>query len=182
MKVDLLIIGGGPAGLSAALFFSRLKRPTLVYDSGVYRNAGVQVAHTILGHEGVNPAEHRTKARKEVEDGYPWTSFRDSQVVSLNKAKKGFVARDAQGKEVYARKVILATGIKDHLAAIPGKSSTTSNTSLVRHQSQDPERAHGQACKKHGANASSIASFATAPRLPTSRSLSSSVPVPWPRI
>ena len=122
MKVDLLIIGGGPAGLSAALFFSRLKRSTLVYDSGVYRNAGVQVAHTIFGHEGVNPAEYRAKARKEIQDGYPWTTFRDTKVTSLVPDGKGFKAQDAQGQEVLARKVILATGIKDNLAPIPGES------------------------------------------------------------
>jgi thioredoxin reductase len=126
MKVDLLIIGGGPAGLSAALFFSRLKRPTLVYDSGVYRNAGVQVAHTILGHEGVNPAEYRSKARQEIQDGYPWTTFRDTRVTSLTRVcdaetkKDVFKAVDALGQEVWARKVVLATGIQDHLLPIPG--------------------------------------------------------------
>lgn len=126
MKVDLLIIGSGPAGLSAALFFSRLKRSALVYDSGLYRNAGVKVAHTILGHEGVDPAEYRRKARREIEDGYPWITFKDIKITDLSRVtaegRSGFKAVDAGGEEVFARKVILATGIQDHLLPIPGMS------------------------------------------------------------
>lgn len=120
-KVDLLVVGGGPAGLSAALFFSRLRRPTLVYDSGMYRNAGVQVAHTILGNEGVNPDEYRRKARREIEGGYKWTTFRDDKVISIERSGSMFTAKDTQGREVHARKVILATGIKDILQSIPGE-------------------------------------------------------------
>lgn len=123
IQVDLLIIGGGPAGLSAALMFSRLRRPTLVYDSGVYRNAQSPIAHTILGNEAVDPAAYRRKARKEIEDGYEWTNFVDGTITKLNKVEKGFEAEDAQGRRISAKKVVFATGIRDVLPSIPGMST-----------------------------------------------------------
>lgn len=119
--VDLLIVGGGPAGLSAALMFSRLQRPTLVYDSGLYRNSQSPIAHTIFGNEGIDPAAYRQKARSEIQKGYEWTKFVDGKIVKLVKSEGGFEAEDEKGSKVLAKRVILATGVRDILPPISGE-------------------------------------------------------------
>ncbi|OXG89912.1 thioredoxin reductase GliT [Cryptococcus neoformans A2-102-5] len=122
-KIDLLIIGGGPAGLSAAITFSRLRRSCVIYDSGDYRNASASHSHTILGFEGQNPADYRAKVRSELLRDYnATTTFRNGQIVSLVKVGEDFEAKDAEGNTLKARKVILATGVKDHLPDIAGVS------------------------------------------------------------
>lgn len=136
-STDLLIIGAGPAGLSAALTFARLGRSCVVYDSGSYRNQTSPVTHTIPGFDGADPRNYRMTARKQVE-AYDWVKFRDDKVVELSQvrqkmdglgvgiATKGsFESVDDEGNKVRARKVIIATGIKDNLPGIPGKSIET---------------------------------------------------------
>lgn len=124
-KIDLLIIGGGPAGLSAAITFSRLRRSCVIYDSGDYRNASASYSHTILGFEGQNPADYRAKVRSELLRDYnATTTFRNGQIVSLVKVGEDFEAKDAEGNTLKARKVILATGLKDHLPDIAGMQPT----------------------------------------------------------
>lgn len=122
-STDLLVIGGGPAGLSATLMFARLNRPVVMYDSGKYRNGASQHSHTIPGSDGESPADWRRKVREQVEANYKWVETRDDRVESLEKCPKGgFEAVDSQGRKVVARKVILATGLKDVLTDIPGQS------------------------------------------------------------
>lgn len=127
---QLLVIGGGPAGLSSALLFARLKRSVIIYDSGKYRNANTLTAHTIPGFEGEDPAKHRAAIRNELKQ-IEWVDFRWGKIVDSKKVEaegKGdegmFVAKDEEGREVRARKVVIATGIKDHLPDIPGTSLT----------------------------------------------------------
>ncbi|AAW46125.1 conserved hypothetical protein [Cryptococcus deneoformans JEC21] len=123
ITIDLLIIGGGPAGLSAAITFSRLRRSCFIYDSGDYRNAPASHSHTILGFEGQDPVDYRAKVRSElVRDYNATTTFRKGQIISLVKDGEYFEAKDAEGNTLKARKVILATGLKDHLPDIAGVS------------------------------------------------------------
>lgn len=163
-NVDLLIIGGGPAGLSAALMFSRLGRPTLVYDSGLYRNQMSPIAHTILGNEGIDPAVYRRKARAEIEQGYDLTKFVNGKITRLVKGSGGFEAEDEAGNKVQAKQVILATGVADVLPSIPGMLFGTSQESkLIIQDSKMP-----------GVAALSIASTATVLRPVINPSASSS--------
>ena len=126
-STDLLIIGGGPAGLSTATFFARVNRPFILYDSQLYRNAQSPEAHTIMGYEGVSPAEYRSKIQMELcslygKGGLGNGVFKNGKIVSLLKTDNGFEAVDEEGNTVKARKVVLATGIKDVLPPIPGRS------------------------------------------------------------
>ena len=126
-STDLLIIGGGPAGLSTATFFARVNRPFILYDSQLYRNAQSPEAHTIMGYEGISPAEYRSKIQMELcslygKGGLGNGVFKNGKIVSLQKTDKGFEAVDEEGNTVKARKVVLATGIKDVLPPIPGRS------------------------------------------------------------
>lgn len=124
-STELLIIGGGPAGLSAATFFARVNRLFVVYDSQLYRNAQSPESHTIMGYEGISPAEYRSKIQMQLCERYGKGGlgngvFKNGKIVSLEQVKGGFEAVDAEGNMVRARKVVLATGIKDVLPPIPG--------------------------------------------------------------
>lgn len=121
---DLLVIGGGPAGLSAATMFARTLRPAVLYDSGVYRNAPAKESHTIPGFDGADPAAYRTKAGADLAK-YANVEVRRGKIVALVREKNehgdGFKATDDAGRVLAARKVVLATGVKDNLPDIPGE-------------------------------------------------------------
>ncbi|WVF70879.1 hypothetical protein IAT40_005673 [Kwoniella sp. CBS 6097] len=120
---DLLIVGGGPAGLSAAIMFSRLNRPCIVYDSGLYRNEGVAHSHTIAGYENAPPANVRSKIRQDLQEYYGHTAeYRKGKIVDVKRIEEEnrFEAKDEEGRSISARKVVLATGLKDTLPDIPG--------------------------------------------------------------
>jgi thioredoxin reductase len=119
---DVVIIGGGPAGLGAALTLSRARRRVLVVDAGRPRNARAAHAHNYLGREGVPPLELLAIGRDEVA-GYGG-EVRSGTVTSIDRlASSGFrveVTDDGGCSTVEARRVLLATGLVDDLPAIPG--------------------------------------------------------------
>ena len=71
---DALVIGGGPAGLQATLTLGRMHRPTLMLDSGAYRNAPVDAMHNIITNDGRDPAEFRSIVRAELRRTARWRS------------------------------------------------------------------------------------------------------------
>ena len=125
MLYDALIVGGGPAGLSAALALGRACRKALLFDSGAYRNAGVTAMHTVISRDGTPPSELRAIARRQIER-YPTIEFRTSTVtqaaaVEVEPGYRGFQLTDSDGVVFSARKLILATGTEDVLPDdIPG--------------------------------------------------------------
>ncbi|NYG58861.1 thioredoxin reductase [Nocardioides daedukensis] len=115
---DVIIVGGGPAGLQAALTLGRMHKHALLLDSGAYRNGRVAHMHNFLTHDGTPPEKFRSEARAELA-AYPTVEIRDAAVGAVEKVGDTF--RVALGEEVLeSRLVILATGVRDEMPAVPG--------------------------------------------------------------
>jgi thioredoxin reductase len=115
---DVIVIGGGPAGLQAALTIGRMHRDVLLLDSGEYRNATVDHAHNLITNDGRSPAELRRLAREELA-AYPTVEVRTVTVTVASGALGDFAVATAEGTE-HARRLVLATGMRDELPAVPG--------------------------------------------------------------
>jgi thioredoxin reductase len=116
---DVIIIGGGPAGLQAALTLGRLHRTTLLLDSGRYRNDPAAEMHNFVTHDGTPPAEFRRAARRDL-DGYDTVEVVGEEVASVEPDDGAFVVRTTAGTAYDGARVILATGVRDTLPDIPG--------------------------------------------------------------
>ncbi len=119
MTYDALIAGGGPAGLSAALLLGRSRRSTLVCDGGEPRNATSPAAHSFLTQDGTPPLELRRIAREQLTP-YPSVEVADTDILEVDAVDGRFEATLGDGRRVAARKLILATGVRDELPAIAG--------------------------------------------------------------
>lgn len=115
---DAIIIGGGPAGLQAALTLGRMHRRTLLLDSGSYRNGTVRHAHNLLTNDGRYPAELRRIGRAEVA-AYDSVEVRDATVTEVVRDDDGLTVT-VDDREFRTNAVILATGVVDELPPIPG--------------------------------------------------------------
>jgi thioredoxin reductase len=116
---DVIIAGGGPAGLAAALTLGRMLRRTLVLDSGDYRNAPAAALHNFLGHDGTPPAELRRIARAQLTP-YETVEVRDLAATAARPAGDGFELTLSDGSTVRTKRVLLATGVVDELPPIEG--------------------------------------------------------------
>jgi thioredoxin reductase len=117
---EFLVVGGGPAGLQAALSLGRVHRDVVLLDDGRYRNATVRHMHNVLGADGTPPEEFRRRVREELA-AYETVAVRDVGATSLTgDATTGFVAHLGDGARVWARAVVLATGVRDELPDVPG--------------------------------------------------------------
>lgn len=118
--VDVVIVGGGPGGLSAALILGRCRRRVLVIDNGKPRNAASHALHGFLTRDGIPPSQLLELARKEIER-YDTVAIRHETVVSAEcRADQRFLVRLSSGEELLAHKLLLATGVVDNLPDIPG--------------------------------------------------------------
>jgi len=124
---DALIVGAGPAGLTAALALGRVRRTALVFDSSRFRNEGVTAMHAVPSRDGAHPAEFRRITRNQIAGKYGHViSFRESDVVSVARAEVGtegyigFEVLESGGQRFNGRKLILATGSEDLLPEIKG--------------------------------------------------------------
>ncbi|SDH19451.1 FAD-dependent oxidoreductase [Agrococcus jejuensis] len=117
-RYDALVIGGGTAGLSAALMLGRARRRTVVLDAGSPRNRFAAHMHGVLGHDGLDPAELVRRGRAEVE-AYG-VEVRAADVASVDEHGGDLVATLADGSTIRARAAVLATGVTDELPPIPG--------------------------------------------------------------
>lgn len=117
---EAIVVGGGPAGLSAALTLGRARRSTLLLDSGEYRNAPAAAVHNFLWGDGLPPAEVRRIGREALRQ-YPSVEVRDAAVLgAAPDGQDGFTLRLAGRDEVRTRRLVLATGLSDELPPIDG--------------------------------------------------------------
>ena len=112
---DVVVVGGGAAGLSAALVLGRARRRVAVIDAGAPRNAPAAHMHGFLSRDGMPPAGLLAQGRDEV-TGYGVELVHD-QVLDI---EPGFVVRVAGGRTVTARRILMATGVGDELPDVPG--------------------------------------------------------------
>lgn len=113
---DVLIIGGGPAGLSIATTLARQVYSALVLDSGVYRNAIATHMHSVPGFDHANPADFRSKVRADLAARYGSIEFASAKVKKVRKLDSGiFEAVDSQGIVYRGKKLGLGTGVRDIL-------------------------------------------------------------------
>lgn len=122
---DVVVVGGGPAGLSGALMLGRARRRVLVIDAGEPRNRFTDAVHAVLGRDGTSPAQLLADGRAEVES-YGGV-IRHATVSTVEHITDGFSLTldesgadpDAEGT-VLARRLLVATGSSDDLPDIPG--------------------------------------------------------------
>ncbi|MEV0621888.1 bifunctional NAD(P)/FAD-dependent oxidoreductase/class I SAM-dependent methyltransferase [Nonomuraea sp. NPDC050404] len=116
---DVVVIGGGAAGLSGAVTLSRGRRKVLVIDSERPRNAPAQGVHVFLGHDGVPPQELLARGREEVA-GYGGHIVTGTVVEAERLGDGRFRVRLADGSAVEAARLLVATGLVDELPKVPG--------------------------------------------------------------
>lgn len=116
---DTIIVGGGPAGLSAALVLGRCRRHVRVFDDGKPRNAASSAIHGFLGHDGIAPARLLAKALEQLAP-YPSVVIDPTCVVDVQRTVQGFAVQTLDGRRFNARTLLLATGVVDELPDIPG--------------------------------------------------------------
>lgn len=117
--LDVVIIGGGPGGLSTALVLGRSRRTVVLIDDGKPRNAVTHLSHGFLTRDGVKPFELRNIAREQLKQ-YKTISLYDDYVQTVQYEENGFQTITRNGEHFVSRKVLFATGLKEELPPIPG--------------------------------------------------------------
>jgi thioredoxin reductase len=117
-RYDVIVIGGGAAGLNGALALVRARRRVLVIDSGNPRNAPARHVHNYLGREGTPPGELLALGRAEVA-GYGG-EFLAGAVTGAVRDDDGFTVTLADGATVWGRRLLVTTGLVDELPDVPG--------------------------------------------------------------
>jgi thioredoxin reductase len=126
--MDVGIIGGGPAGLNAALVLGRARKNVIIIDEGRPRNRVTRETHGFLTRDGVAPAEFRRIAREQIL-AYPSVQFVDEAAVTITGVDGNFQITTAKGNTYRTKKLLFAVGMKDlpvdidGLAEVYGKSA-----------------------------------------------------------
>lgn len=116
---DTIVVGGGPAGLSAALVLGRCRRTVLLLDDAKPRNAVSRALHGFLGSDGIDPARLREVALEQL-GPYSSVVVRKTRVIDAVRTESGFAVETLEGQHFQARKLLLAAGVVDDLPDIPG--------------------------------------------------------------
>ncbi|GMB81451.1 FAD-dependent oxidoreductase [Shinella zoogloeoides] len=129
MTEDAIIIGGGFAGLSAAMQLARARRRITIVDTGEPRNRFAAHSHGFLAQDGRPGGEILADARRQLA-AYETVTFRDAPAERLEGARDAFSVVTGDGGRIAARRVLLATGFEDRLPAIPGLAERWGKTVL----------------------------------------------------
>lgn len=115
---DVVIVGGGVSGLSAALVLGRARRDVLVIDAGTPRNAPADAAYGFLTRDGTAPGTLVDLGRQDLE---PYgVEFLDGSAEGARQVEEGWSVTTADGRSVEGRHLVLATGLRDVLPDVPG--------------------------------------------------------------
>lgn len=121
MATDVLIIGGGPAGLATANTLARQLHTAIVFDSGIYRNGASSLMHSVPTWDLRNTQDFREAARKDILEKYTTISFIKVIITSVEKQADGtFLARASDGRSFIGRKLVIASGVRDMAPDIEG--------------------------------------------------------------
>ena len=115
---DVVIIGGGPAGTSAAMLLGRCLRKVLLFDAGRGRNRWSNAMNGFISRDGMNPVEFIQLARQELSKYN--IQVKNQVATEVRRVENYFEVYDQDEQCYLARKVLLATGLTDHLPDIPG--------------------------------------------------------------
>ena len=116
---DVIIVGGGGAGLSAALMLGRSRRQVLVIDEGLPRNRFAGHMHGVLGRDHTSPLDLLAAGRTEL-GRYEGVVVRAGDVVAASAVARGFEVVLGDGERHEGRRMLVATGLRDDLPPIPG--------------------------------------------------------------
>ncbi|HEV3497980.1 MAG TPA: NAD(P)/FAD-dependent oxidoreductase [Actinomycetes bacterium] len=115
----MLVVGGGPAGLSAATWAARYRRSVLVIDSGEYRNRWAAESHGYLGTDPGNPMDLLRQARADL-DRYPEVAFCEGRATAVRRDDDGRFVVTVEGKDYAGLRLILAVGVADEFPEVGG--------------------------------------------------------------
>ena len=116
---DVIIVGGGPAGLNAAVVLGRCRRKVLLFDTGAYRNQLSHGMHNYLTRDGIKPLDFIHLSQQEARKY--GVQFMPKKVVNARKNMEGlFVVKDENETLYYAKKLLIATGLVDNIPPVEG--------------------------------------------------------------
>ncbi|MED4781991.1 NAD(P)/FAD-dependent oxidoreductase [Brevibacillus choshinensis] len=128
--IDVGVIGGGPAGLNAALVLGRARKSVVVIDEGRPRNRVTRESHGFLTRDGISPREFRHIAMEQIH-AYPSVQFVEDQVVTITGTDGDFHITTAQGMTYRSKKLLFAVGMKDLPLEINGLSDVYGKSAFV---------------------------------------------------
>ncbi|MFC5732423.1 NAD(P)/FAD-dependent oxidoreductase [Cytobacillus gottheilii] len=118
--LECIIIGGGPAGLNAALVLGRARRQTVLFDNNDARNKVTHESHGFITRDGVTPKEFREAAHNDIRK-YPSVKIKKETIIEVYKEENGLISvKTADGQIITSKKLIFATGLKERLPNIEG--------------------------------------------------------------
>lgn len=115
---DVVIIGGGPAGLNAAIILGRSRRNVLICDSGKPRNFKAKFMHGYLTRDGIKPLEFLRLGSEELKQY--GIEKRQMEISRITRGENGFEIDNMEGEKFYSKKILLATGITDNIPQLQG--------------------------------------------------------------